>query len=1248
MPERARRPAEKRTARLFLHVAILTLCVGTLATAALFAPRPGTIDRSVAMLAADFDRDGFQDLAIANFEAGTISILLNQRDGTFAPQANSPSFVGPATFSSPTNGPLAMAVGELNPGDVDGDGVLNGVDNCPNVYNPPDAVTGKQADSDSDGIGDACALLGTDSLGNPVMLDSDGDGIADFDPTSHSLDNCPLTYNPTQLDSNNDKVGDACPTSPDLVVLGTSLGAGSTLGIIRTRVNDGAGGLVALFSKVGGAGAADILLADFNNDGALDMIASNSQSNNLQLFNGAMDGTFGPQQLLASSGGPEGLAAGDFNGDFGCDLGASSNLNRCDVAVANRDADTISLYLNTGSGLPLQPNLVLPPTSGHLPTTLLAGFLNNDAISDLVALEQGGSGDGMVEVFVGSASGPMTSVQQIDLGIGHVPFRGVLADLNKDGVLDLAVTDFSFGQLLLFKGNGDGTFTLMKTLGGMVNPAAVVSFDYDPDDAAGPDPDLAVLDFATNRVELFKYGPALDFVPAPTSPVTPWMDRPSVPQAETADMTLYGADRDTGLDIVLLHRTPPRLDVLSGIGTGFFRLTPPIPLKGLAEGSSFIVGDLREDNFFDLAVLDQVGSTLTVVTGDPSTLPVERGTVAIPGGPPASAVIGPLILGSTDYDRDGVSDFLDDCPTLYNPPGCTGTCGAPPALCNDPVLTPTDCGLTDPRTGQCDSDGNGIGDACQLLNSTCAILDSDGDLKPDYDSGAISLIAPGLPDFDRDTVPNASDNCPTVFNLPDANGNQDPSACQSIGDTDGDGVLDFDPISGLHDNCPLVYNPGQEDNDNDGVGNACVLAAALDNCPWTKNLSQADTGLNGTLAVGTRGNNVGDACDFPANDIAVVSPASGTVSLLSGDSSGSFRAGSLTPITGLANPSSAVIAPLSLQCDPVSGGACITRPTTDILVAERHAQPNPSDDDLRLFHGTGSGLFTNFGSTAARGDPNDLQEIDAQRVCPDPEGPVPGTHFDSSGRSNLVVAAEPGTSSLEVFLPGTGGMTIPPAGQPLPVPGTLVDFFHFDLNFDGIQDLVVLSTDVGSPPASNVTVYMGMGNGLFFTDPSLNVTGLKNGATKIAGGFIDIAASTSLPDVAIFSGADAEPFILLNVLAERADVDGSKRVDGFDLALLARAFGSTRGEDFTVRPSDGTLIQSGSGYSSLVVGSGASVLGQDICHPADPTQANSICVCNGRLDPLTGFYGLPVDINLDGQVDGTDLALLASLFGRSL
>jgi gliding motility-associated-like protein len=70
--------------------------------------------------------------------------------------------------------------------DLDRDGILDNVDNCPTVINP------NQLDTDRDGFGDECDN------------DDDNDGVLDVN------DNCPLVANPRQEDRDKDGVGDVC------------------------------------------------------------------------------------------------------------------------------------------------------------------------------------------------------------------------------------------------------------------------------------------------------------------------------------------------------------------------------------------------------------------------------------------------------------------------------------------------------------------------------------------------------------------------------------------------------------------------------------------------------------------------------------------------------------------------------------------------------------------------------------------------------------------------------------------------------------------------------------------------------------------------------------------------------------------------------------------------------------------------------------------------------------------------------
>jgi hypothetical protein len=228
-------------------------------------------------------------------------------------------------------------------------------------------------------------------------------------------------------------------------------------------------------------------VADFDNDGRPDLAVPNSDwlmptegTHYSHVLRGYGNGNFGDAQPWDSGAAfPVGIAIGDFDGD--ADI---------DIATANHESGAAFVLTNDG-GMSFDA-----PTEASVPgtaSTIASGDMNGDGIDDLVVTTPFG-----LALILNTPSGP-SSAGMIDLG-GLPPMHVVLADLDSDGNLDLAVTaqDAFTGQVVILHGAGDGTFPER-----VLHPVGVAPWGIEAGDLDGDgDLDLAVADNSDATVSL--------------------------------------------------------------------------------------------------------------------------------------------------------------------------------------------------------------------------------------------------------------------------------------------------------------------------------------------------------------------------------------------------------------------------------------------------------------------------------------------------------------------------------------------------------------------------------------------------------------------------------------------------------------------------------------------------------------------------------------------------------------------------
>jgi hypothetical protein len=323
-------------------------------------------DKTYAIFSGDLDNDLDTDIVAANEQASTLSVFLNDGNGTFAKVAT-PFETG----EYPTGGTIV---------DINQDGNR-------------DVITADyHGDSVSVLLGTGTGMLGPRATyptvdggetSNLAVGDLNGDGVVDVlatNPIGGSVSMFLANPDGTLRPAEDLLVGITAASNPYSAGIGDFNGdmrndiaiADSRSGQIYVRLGNGDGTFqTEIAYSEGGQPPYILVVADVDVDNELDLVIANRASDNISVLSGRGDGTF-RKPIVSSTGagtGPYSLAIADFNQD-----------GVPDVVTANFLASSASVLLGIGNGA-FEGPIDAGPT-GMVTYGVTAGNFDGDAKPD--------------------------------------------------------------------------------------------------------------------------------------------------------------------------------------------------------------------------------------------------------------------------------------------------------------------------------------------------------------------------------------------------------------------------------------------------------------------------------------------------------------------------------------------------------------------------------------------------------------------------------------------------------------------------------------------------------------------------------------------------------------------------------------------------------------------------------------------------------------------------------------------------
>ena len=340
--------------------------------------------------AADFNKDGFPDLAVANLDDSSVTILLGDGKGNFNEAKGSPFFanrfpndISIADFNKDGNLDLSIANTETKFLTIllgNGKGQFQQASQSPYpVHSRPHTHGIVAADFNGDGNLD----LATDDWGENKILVIFGDGKLNFDnETFYDVGNRPYQR-------------------------------------LRT--------------------------ADVNHDGKPDIVTTNLEGNNATVLLGDGNGKFHQPDgsPFACGDAPFGVAIGDVNGDGNTDMAI---VNSPTITAESVGKDGLWILLGDGKGN-FSTMKGSPFKTGKSPSRIAIGDLNNDSINDIAVTNYN---DKSITVFYMNKK---TVTDTKTIATGNKPNGIAIQDMNGDGKNDIILSNYLDNNIMILFNN---------------------------------------------------------------------------------------------------------------------------------------------------------------------------------------------------------------------------------------------------------------------------------------------------------------------------------------------------------------------------------------------------------------------------------------------------------------------------------------------------------------------------------------------------------------------------------------------------------------------------------------------------------------------------------------------------------------------------------------------------------------------------------------------------------------------------